>query len=368
MPSIAPRRRGRRVRSAVWGQGIVLSKIARASASSSFPSRHCASCRLRNAVRGALGVVLIVLASSCGPKHKSPPPAAGADETILARIGSEQITAAEFGAEWARRGLGASGEAVSAEAQKKLLDVLIQEKAVLAQARATGRDRDPETRALIERLVVTRFTEAEFARRFAAEPQVAEAEIARFYESNPARFQIAPALRAGLLWLKCSPRAQPEVRAAIREQAEQLRAQALVADAAGFKRLVQEHSEDQATRYTGGDTGWLVAGQPPACDPAVLAVAQQLESPGAVGPVLECAQGFCIVRLLERRPAGRRPLDDVHDAIRYELQQAQRQQREQEFFAEMKRGLRIEVNPAALPATVPVNPVSHPPPPKAPGS
>ena len=89
---------------------------------------------------------------------------------------------------------------------------------------------------------------------------------------------------------------------------------------------------------------------------------------GEVAPVLVTSNGLYLVRLAERRTPGMRPLAEVREAIRYELQQAKRFQREQEFFAEMKRGLDIRVNHAALKLLPTSNTAAQIAPPALPGS
>ncbi|HEX5218396.1 MAG TPA: peptidyl-prolyl cis-trans isomerase [Verrucomicrobiae bacterium] len=313
-----------------------------------------------------LSVLLAVLCCSCS-KKADPKQATGSptQEEILAWVGDQPITAREFQAEQNRRWHNAP---ITEAQQQRLLEDLIREKATLAKARAAGLDRSPETVALVERLIVARYTEAEFAKRFGKEPEVEDAEIQKFYGSNLARFQIPAAVRAGLIWLPLSPKADVTRRAALLANAEALRERAASADAIGFRALVQQHSEDQATRYTGGDTGWLHEGQPASCHPAVMTAALQLQQAGEVAPLVVVSNGVYIVRLLERRMASTRPLIDVREAICYELQQQKRAQREQEFFAEMKRGLDIKVNRDVLNSISTPTQVSNAAPPALPGS
>jgi parvulin-like peptidyl-prolyl isomerase len=78
-----------------------------------------------------------------------------------------------------------------------------------------------------------------------------------------------------------------------------------------------------------------------------------LQQAGDTAPVVTTANGFSIVRLLERRPAGTRPFTEVREVIRYELLLQKRREREEAFFAEMKRGLPIVVNEAVLDTVAP---------------
>lgn len=293
---------------------------------------------------------LVVVGVSCS---RNTTPEKVATETgpgpILAVVGTEQLTLAEFEAELARRAHGLPGAAATTEQRTRLLDEMIRLKAGLAKARAHGQEREPATRALIEKLIAAQYVEAEFSKWAATNAPVTDAEIRAFYDNHPEQFQEAAAVRAGVIRFNISSKAEASQRAALREQAAAIRAQAAQVDEAGFRRLVQQHSEDQATRYAGGDTGWLPADEPSShWPPAVVTAACALPQAGDVAPLVATAEGFFVVRLVERRPAQRRPLATVQEAVRYQLQQTRRQQLEAAFTAELKRDLRIEVNQSLL--------------------
>ncbi|HTH49883.1 MAG TPA: peptidyl-prolyl cis-trans isomerase, partial [Candidatus Limnocylindria bacterium] len=228
---------------------------------------------------------------------------------------------------------------------------LIRQEATLVQLRAAGFDREPQTVTAIERMLVARFEERELA---AAEaPTVSDAEVQAAYAAEAARYTIPAAVRGGVLLLKASPKAAAAQRAEVRRQAEQLRTEAVAADAAGFERLVREHSEDQSTRYQGGDTGWLEAGQNRGgWEPAIANALHALAGPGECAPVVETPGGFCLVRLTEKRAAGIRPLAEVGPAIRHRLQRAKREQLTAAFQSRMRAGLAIRTNTAVLAETL----------------
>jgi parvulin-like peptidyl-prolyl isomerase len=314
---------------------------------------------------------LLCLNFSCSRSHElSPATAPDLTGEILAVVGDERISASEFEAELNRRSQGLPGIYATAEQRARLLEEMIRLKAALAQARATGFDRDPAMVTLVERLIAERFQEAEFARRFDSDPVVSDEQVAAFYEENAARFRTPAAVRAGVVWMKASPRAEPERRAELRARAKSIRLQAQQADDASFNRIVQQHSDHQSTRYIGGDTGWLRADEHrPEWNAAVVEAAFALEQPGEVAPLVESPDGYYIVRLMTRQPAGIRPLAEVGEAIRYQLLQSKRQQQEQEFSAALKDGLHIEINHTlfeSIPA--PVSPSIAAGPPVLPGN
>ncbi|RME75216.1 MAG: hypothetical protein D6776_03620 [Planctomycetota bacterium] len=97
---------------------------------------------------------------------------------------------------------------------------------------------------------------------------------------------------------KTSPELVAARRKAARDKAQQLLA--ALRDGADFAALAREHSDDLATRASGGDLGETKSGQlPAALETALLAL-----EPGAVGGPVETPLGFHIVQLLDKR---RRP-------------------------------------------------------------
>lgn len=284
-------------------------------------------------------IVLGLLAgvgTACRPQPPGSGPAMTAD--VVALVGGRPVTRAALERELARRGPGAERQAA--------LDALVHFEATLAKARAAGFDRDPETAAAIERLLVARFEERELA---AAEtPAVSDEEIRARYAATAAQHAVPAAARGGVLFLKVSPKAAPGQRAQVAKLAEQLREAAAAADNDAFADLVRNRSDDQTTRYQAGDTGWISAGQSGSWEPAVAEALLALRRAGECAPVVETPRGFHVVRLRETRPAGTRPLGEVAAALRHQLMLEKRAALTADFRARMRAGLDIRTNQAAL--------------------
>jgi foldase protein PrsA len=117
----------------------------------------------------------------------------------------------------------------------------------------------------------------------------------------------------------------------------------------GFSRLAREHSEDQATRYAGGDTGWLIKSEANSrWETPVMEAAFSITRPGEVAPLVTTATGFYLVRLTGKKTATIRPLAEVSDAIQYQLTRRKQEQAELDFIGAMKAGLKIEVDYSIL--------------------
>ena len=289
-------------------------------------------------------LVLGLLALTAASCRQSPPAAdATPGPDVVAVVAGRPVTRAALEAELARRGPGATKEAALAD--------LIRFEATLAKLKGSGFDRDPQTVLAVERLLVARYEERELAGT--ETPAVTEEEIRAAYAADAARYAVPAAVRGSVLFLKASAKAAPERRAEQKRRAEQLLALAGAADAAGFERLVREHSDDQSTRYRGGDTGWLNAGADTGgWDAAVVGALRTLQQPGELAPLIETPGGFYLARLTETKAAGVRPLAEVGEAIRHQLRQAKREQLTAAFQTRMCAGLDIRTNTAALAETL----------------
>jgi parvulin-like peptidyl-prolyl isomerase len=129
--------------------------------------------------------------------------------------------------------------------------------------------------------------------------------------------------------------------------------------------VVARHSEDQASRYRGGDIGWLNS-ETPGVDPRLVATLAGVEKPGDLAPLISTPRGLVIARLLEKKEAGFKALAEARETIRYQLSRLKTQQAEAGLQASIKAGLDIQVNPALLESiSLPVEKIE---PPKMPGT
>jgi peptidyl-prolyl cis-trans isomerase C len=297
-------------------------------------------------------LIFSALFTSCG-RTSSPNPTARLNQIAddcIARVGDAVISRQTFEQEW-RRGADVRNK-------EDLLQEMIRFESLLAKARAAGVDRDPEVMAAFNRMVVGRFQEDQLQGRGLDSISLSEAEIQAAYQNQIERFTTPQQVRLRVIYCKASAKATAEKREEARQRANTLWNQARETDDDGFRRLALQRSDDQATRYAGGDSGWINPKQPDSrWDPAVVRSVAALSTPGDFAPLLEYESGFYIVKLLDTRPKSVRPLEQVRDGIEHQLRMEKARQLRETFFKEMQTGLKIEINHAALEA-VP-QPVKH---------
>lgn len=227
------------------------------------------------------------------------------------------MTVAEFEREWTRVARGASTTAPVDEQRRQLLAEMIDFRLRVAAARAAGLDRDPEFVAAFEKALVRRLDE-QWVEKHRADLAVTEEEIALAYAARQESFRLPARSRAALIWIAA---AEGSDRKAAERRAAQALAEArrLPPAAPDFGALAATYSQERASRYQGGDIGWLARGEATRWPPEVVTAIFALESPGALAPLVETARGYYLVRLSAREESRLRPLASVRDDLRGDL-------------------------------------------------
>lgn len=281
---------------------------------------------------------LVLFSTSCG--KKSVP-------DLLAKVGSSEIRVTRFQEQMARRG-GARPEALDKGA---LLEEMIDQEALYVKALQRGLHDDPEVQRAYRNLLIGKLKDRELT------PQIEKAEITAeeirtYYETNRARYIRPAKVRLAVLTLKTSPATSAENVSALRQRMTEARQKAMEPAAAnerGFGALAIAYSEDQASRYRGGEVGWIEEDRGHAwLSPAVIAAGFALKQAGAVSEVLADPQGVYLVRLLERRNAEVIPVTEVEATIRQQLLTEKRRQLERAFVAQARAAVPVEIHPELL--------------------
>jgi peptidyl-prolyl cis-trans isomerase C len=276
---------------------------------------------------------------------------------VVAVVGGQSVTAEEFREQLAQIMRRSGSDLPGPAERREALDRAALDAAIYAQALAAGFDQSEEIRRKVRALISAHYKER-------AQPPlnrgVTEPEIQAYYDAHREDFRSSAAVRGAVIYLSAPAKADEERHQQHLEQARVVLEEARRASPAEFEALVAQRSADNATRYRGGDTGWIRTGQGP--EPAIEAALQQAGAPGDFTPLVRLQNHWCIVRLTDRQESGFKPLAEVRDAIRFRILRQRAEQAEMDFAAQMKNGLEIRVNqalvdkiqldaPAAPPAT-----------------
>jgi parvulin-like peptidyl-prolyl isomerase len=283
-------------------------------------------------------------------------PFAGPNATnLVARVAGEPIRREALEQVLARRGSGAE--------KAKGLEELITSEAIYAKAKAARFDQTPEVAAAIKLLIIAKYQEDQ-SKDDTASSSVTKQDVTRYYQDHLADYATPEKIRAAVIFIAVPSKATPDKQAEYTARADAILAEArqLPPSPPTFEALAAKHSDDQASRYQGGDIGWLMKGQQSPWGEAVADAVFALSKPGDLSPVLRTRDGLVLARLMERQSASTRPLSELKDGIAYRLSRLQDAQREQAFHAAMKAGLKIDINQPLLDSlTRPIPPEPQPP-------
>ena len=278
---------------------------------------------------------------------------------MLAVVGDSTITVAAFLAEFEQRG-GAANFATR-KARRELLDDMIRLQLLAAAARAAGYDAETDFRReshhLLAGLFRQRHLEPELAR-----VGIDEAEIAEYYRRNRDRYLVPAAIRLAALFFEYPDAVSDEARLTALARARTVRDQILEEGIEErFAVLAARHSDDQATRYRGGDQGWLTGGEiAERWGADVAAAIAALDEVGAVSEPIGVADGVYLFRVIDSQPATWTPLAQVQSAIRHELSTSASREIRDRFFASLEEEIRVEVDEARLAAVEIPSPARRP--------
>ena len=91
--------------------------------------------------------------------------------------------------------------------------------------------------------------------------------------------------------------------------------QAEIQNGASFEELAKAHSQDPGSGSKGGDLGFFAEGR---MVPEFDAALKDMKQPGEVGAPVKTQFGWHLIQLVERRPGGKRPYEEVREELHRE--------------------------------------------------
>ncbi|HVO22521.1 MAG TPA: peptidylprolyl isomerase [Candidatus Margulisiibacteriota bacterium] len=182
-------------------------------------------------------------------------------------------------------------------------------------------------------MAVSRFLEGGIWKNVTVPPE----QIKSFYDSNKDSFQHPEQIRVSHILVRVPEAAGAAERAAAKQRASALLDQ--LKAGADFAALARKESQDASSAAQGGDLGFLAKGE---MDSAFEKYAFALK-PGQLSDLVTTPYGFDIIKVTERRGAGYTPLPEVEEQIRALLEKSERQKRQADLVAELRKKAKVEV-------------------------
>jgi peptidyl-prolyl cis-trans isomerase C len=165
--------------------------------------------------------------------------------------------------------------------------------------------------------------------------EIPEEDIRAYYESNPRAFQREEMVKVSHILILVEKDAGKDKKARALDKAEKIRDE--IIKGKDFGESAKEHSQD-GYALQGGDMGYIKRGfMPPEFDKAAFALEK-----GHVSEVVETRHGYHIIKLADKKPAGKVPYTEMRNFIEKYLRERIEKDKFEAHMAELKKNAKIE--------------------------
>ncbi len=167
---------------------------------------------------------------------------------------------------------------------------------------------------------------------------VSDSKAREFYDKNSEKFSHPEQVRASHILIAADrSKLTDKARADLKEKAVAILKRAKAGE--DFAKLARENSEDPGSKMNGGDLGYFSEKD------MVSSFSKAAFSlkPGEVSDVVETQFGYHIIKVTDRRPAGKVSFDQAKEQIKAALLQQERGLAFQKWFNDVRSKAKVEV-------------------------
>jgi peptidyl-prolyl cis-trans isomerase C len=249
----------------------------------------------------------------------------GRESKVLARVGDQQITLAEF--EEAYRPMpGLADSAALQENKAKFLDQMVEQRLLVLAALEKGTGQDPQLLERFEDMKKNILLGQLYKIEIVDKAKPTESEIRSFYK------KLGTEVKASHILVKTEAEAKDLV--------------AKLKSGASFEELARQHSQDPGSAQQGGSLGWFGWGRM-VDDFQRAAFALK---PGQVSDPVETSFGFHIIKLDSTRPAELQPLEQMRERITQQLSQTKPRELTTKYLKALQKQAGIKIQEKSLSA------------------
>jgi peptidyl-prolyl cis-trans isomerase C len=297
---------------------------------------------------------------------------AALDAEVVATVNDVKITAQELEqklglikARYASMGMPIEGEQLN-QLRESILDNLIEKQLLYQESKASGIEVDNEKieneinklkaqfesqedfrkkiassdytedslrQEMVENMAIRQLIEEKIESKIS----VSDKELENYFKENQAEFEVPEQVHARHILIKTGPEASDEQKNEARKKIDEI--QKKLDDGGDFAELAKEHSACQSGKQ-GGDLGYFGHGQMvESFDKAAFAL-----EPGEISDVVESRFGYHLIKVEDKKPAGKKEYEDVKESIRQKLRQEKIMQDLEPYIESLKRKYPVEKN------------------------
>jgi len=300
-------------------------------------------------MRLSFSVLLLSMISACGggqetapkpapdaaPSGSSPQAAAASEEAdevaedVLVKVGDAVVTVGEFKSAAARK-MPASGDSLSLEEKKEVLDKLVSDRLLYLNGLSLGVDKDPKVQKVVVNTLLRDIVYAEVRN-----DDFPEADLRAYYETNRADFviQAKVQLRRILVLEKTDGDAKGEAQRLHGEVTE---------NPARFRELAAKFSEGDFKRR-GGDMGFIPRSGKPGVDMVLVDKAFSMET-DQISEVFRTDEGWNILMVAKKRERHERSFQQVRGAVLRKLKNDRMTALLDSYVADLKASTTVSID------------------------
>lgn len=261
--------------------------------------------------------IFILFATLCA--HR----AIGAEDEILAKVGSEVITRSDFEARLKSFPPEAQEALRNPEQKRQVLDSMVKARLLVLEGEIRGLTGEPDVQARLKMLRDDLITQ-EYARAYLEKKtEVSDEEAERYYNTN----------------LEMKEREYLKVSQIVVEKEEE--AKKILENlkkGENFKKLATEKSVDGTSRQRGGELEWFERGKG---EKEIEEALRKVEK-GGVSDIVNIKGRYSILKLEDRRIVPKPPYLKVKDEIVKKLKYEKVMEQAEKEIEELKKKIKVE--------------------------
>jgi parvulin-like peptidyl-prolyl isomerase len=278
--------------------------------------------------------------SAIKPQAPAAAASAKANDDVVAHVGATDITASQLRAYV--DALGAREQAAIAKEPGLLsqaVRAMLSERVVLQEALAKKWDQQPKVAAQLEQLRERALVES-YLQSVSVPPAgyPSEEELQKAYDANRSAFVVPRQFQLGHIFVQSAKDADRATEDKAKKALEEI--QRKLKSGSDFAAVAKADSEGK----DGGELGWLAEGQiRPEIRTRVMGLAK-----GAVSEPIQLDDGWHIVKLIDTKASGTRPLAEAREQLAQQMRVERAAQLRRAYVAELVKRNPPVVNEIAL--------------------
>jgi parvulin-like peptidyl-prolyl isomerase len=253
-------------------------------------------------------------------------------EDLVAIVGNQKIFVSDIEKEIKRRGIH-----LKHLDKQKLLEDMILRHAMIDLALKTKINQQPDFIRTYQNLLIGQYKKKYLTPQINGVDFTAD-EIRSHYTNNIDKFTQPEKARLAIIYMKTHSTMSDKRKQKIMDRMIEAREQAInQRHGRGFGPIAVQYSEDQVSRYKGGDIGWLYENRAYRWDKKVLNAGFDLKNINDISKIITTEKGLYIVKLLDRRPSKVQPFEKVKSRIRHKQILEKRKKVEKDFVDDVRQ-------------------------------